>query len=109
MTERIHRDEYIISSMYFYALTCYTTPYMELLALTQLFASLAFDKDDIENQTWITRRFAMYRDIFRDTPAYQQILAIGLEEGLEKGLEEGLEKGLEKEQQRRLHSLRSKL
>jgi len=45
----------------------------ELLAITQLFASLAFDKNDVENQEWIIRRFAVLQDIFRDTPAYQYI------------------------------------
>jgi hypothetical protein len=39
-----------------------------------LFASLAFDKNDVENQEWIIRRFAVLQDIFRDTPAYQYIV-----------------------------------
>jgi hypothetical protein len=52
----------------------------ELLALTQLFASLAFDKNDVENQEWIIRRFAVLQDIFRDTPAYQYIVEVGREE-----------------------------
>jgi hypothetical protein len=60
----------------------------ELLALTQLFASLAFDKDDIENQTWIMRRFAMHQDIFSDTPAYQYIVEVGREQEREKAQEE---------------------
>ena len=51
----------------------------------------------------------MYQDIFRDTPAYQHILAIGREEGLEEGREKGLEEGREEVQQRRLLSLRPKL
>jgi predicted transposase YdaD len=63
----------------------------EVLALTQLFASLAFDKDDRENQEWIIGRFAMYQDILRDTPAYQHILQMGLQEGRQKGLQEGRE------------------
>ena len=84
----------------------------ELLALTRLFASLAFKSK--EDQEWLGRRFAMLKDILRDTPAYQQILEEGLEEGMEKGLQQGLEKGLqqglqqgiEKERQERLQSLR---
>lgn len=49
----------------------------ELLALAQLFASLAFDKNDVENQEWLLRRFAVLQDIFRDTPAYQYIVEQG--------------------------------
>jgi hypothetical protein len=52
----------------------------ELLALTQLFASLAFDKNDVDNQEWIIRRFTVLQDIFRDTPAYQYIIEEGREE-----------------------------
>jgi predicted transposase YdaD len=83
----------------------------ELLALTRLFASLAFKSQ--EDQEWLRRRFGMLKDILRETPAFQQILEEGLEEGLEKGREEGLEKGRkegsELEQQRHLQSLRQKL
>jgi predicted transposase YdaD len=61
----------------------------ELLALVRLFASLAFDKNDVENQEWLQRRFIVLQDIFRDTPAYQYIL----EEGREEGREEGIQKG----------------
>lgn len=35
----------------------------------------------------------MLEDILRDTPVYQEVLAIGEERGLEKGVEKGLEKG----------------
>jgi predicted transposase YdaD len=81
----------------------------ELLALTRLFASLAFESK--EDQEWLGRKFDMLKDILRDTPAYKQILEEGLEEGLEKGLKEGREQGrkegIEKERQERLQSLRS--
>jgi hypothetical protein len=40
----------------------------ERIALTRLFASLAFDKDDVENQEWIDRRFAMLQDISSGIP-----------------------------------------
>jgi len=80
----------------------------ELLALTRLFASLAFESK--EDQEWLGRKFDMLKDILRDTPAYKQILEEGLEEGLEKGLRKGLEQGrkegIEKERQERLQSLR---
>ena len=83
----------------------------ELLALTRLFASLAFKSQ--EDQEWLRRRFEMLKDILRETPAFQQILEEGREEGLEEGLEKGLEKGRkegsELEQQRHLQSLRQKL
>jgi predicted transposase YdaD len=61
----------------------------EVLALTQLFASLAFDKNDVENQVWIIRRFAMYQDILSDTPAYQYLANMFREEALKEGREEG--------------------
>jgi flagellar biosynthesis/type III secretory pathway protein FliH len=43
-------------------------------------------KDDLK---WLRRRFAMFSDILRETPAFQEVLAEGLAEGLEKGLKEG--------------------
>ncbi len=63
----------------------------ELLALAQLFASLAFNKEDVENQAWIKRRFIVLQDIFRDTPAYQYILEEGREEEREKQLQARLQ------------------
>jgi predicted transposase YdaD len=45
-------------------------------------------KDDLK---WLKRRFAMLGDFLRDTPAYQEVLAEGMEKGLEKGMEKGLE------------------
>ncbi len=63
----------------------------ELLALTRLFASLAFDSQ--EDQEWLKRRFEMLRDILRETPAYQQLL----------------EEGREEERQKRVQSLSQKL
>jgi len=75
----------------------------QLLVLTRLFASLAFGKEDQTNQEWLMRRFAVLQDILQDTPAFQQIFALGeekgLEIGLEKGREEGLQQGLEKGRQ----------
>ena len=53
----------------------------ELLALTRLFASLAFESQ--EDQKWLKRRFEMLKDILRETPAFQQILEEGREEGRE--------------------------
>jgi predicted transposase YdaD len=75
----------------------------ELLALTRLFASLAFKSQD--DQEWLKRRFEMLKDILRETPAFQQIL----EEGREDGRETGRKEGLELERQRILQSLRQKL
>jgi hypothetical protein len=71
----------------------------ELLALTRLFASLAFKSQ--EDQLWLKRRFEMLKDILRETPAFQQIL--------EEGREEGRKEGLELERQRILQSLHQKL
>ncbi len=56
----------------------------ERLALTRLFASLAFDKEDIETHRWIERRFAMLDEILRDTYIYQHDVAVGFEKGLAK-------------------------
>jgi len=66
----------------------------ELLALTQLFASLAFGEKDQLNQEWLMRRFAMLQDMFQDTPVYQHIFAQGKEEGIVLGIEKGKEKGI---------------
>jgi hypothetical protein len=63
----------------------------ELLALARLFASLAFDKEDVENQEWIKRRFIVLQDIFRDTPAYQYTLEEGRKEEREKQLQARLQ------------------
>ena len=48
-----------------------------------------------EDQRWLERIFAMYRDPLSQTPTYQKILKEGLEEGLEKGRQEGRQEGLE--------------
>src|SRR5436305_533462 len=87
----------------------------ELLALTSLFASLAFTSS--EDQQWLDRRFKMLDDILRETPMYKSIerrareeaLVEGREKGREEGREEGREKGHEEERQLRLSSLRQKL
>jgi predicted transposase YdaD len=87
----------------------------ELLAVTGLFASLAFTEQ--EDQEWLWRRMLMLDDMLRETPLYQYILQRGLQEGREKGMEEGREKGLkqgreegrEEGRRERLASLRQKL
>ena len=38
----------------------------------------------------------MLQDILQDTPAFQQIFALGEEKGLQQGLQQGIEKGIEK-------------
>ena len=48
----------------------------ELLALTQLFASLAFKKNDEANQAWLLRRFTMLQDIFIDSPEVLHDLSV---------------------------------
>ena len=63
----------------------------ELLALTSLFASLAFAS--LDDQRWLERRFKMLDDILRETPIYKSIERRAREE----------------EQQQRLSSLRQKL
>ncbi len=63
-----------------------------LLTTTELLASLVF-KANTEHSEWLKRRFAMLRDILRETDAYQGILREGLEEGRKEGLKEGLEEG----------------
>src|SRR5579884_524873 len=63
----------------------------DLLALTFGLASLAFDNE--EDQQWLIRRFAMLDDILMETPAFQHIRKMALEEGLKEGLEKGREEG----------------
>lgn len=60
----------------------------ELLALTYLFASLAFEAS--QDQDWLRRRFMMLSDILRETPTYQDILAEGREEGREEESQKSL-------------------
>ncbi|MDQ2884848.1 MAG: hypothetical protein M3Y39_02050 [Chloroflexota bacterium] len=60
----------------------------DLLPVTRLLASLIF-KDNLDYSDWLARRFAMLRDILRDTDAYQEILQEGRIEGEEKGRQEG--------------------
>lgn len=47
-------------------------------------------KDDLK---WLRRRFAVFSDLLRETPAFQEVLAEGLEKGLAEGLEKGLKEG----------------
>src|SRR5947209_3610003 len=54
----------------------------ELLSLTYLFASLAFEKES--DRAWLKWRFNMLRDVLRDTWAYQEILQEGRKEGLQE-------------------------
>lgn len=60
----------------------------DLLFATKLFADLVF-KDE-EDQQWLERIFAMYRDPLVQTPTYQKILREGREEGLQEGKLEAL-------------------
>jgi hypothetical protein len=70
----------------------------ELLALTLLFASLAFERS--EDQEWIRRKFEMLKDILRGTPAYQYIYEEGREEEHQKHLRSLQQKILEIVQKR---------
>jgi len=54
--------------------------------------SLAFGKDRVVDQEWLTWRFKMH-EILRETPFYQEMTREAREEGLEKGLEKGMQKG----------------
>jgi hypothetical protein len=64
----------------------------ELLELTEQFASLAFGKDDQENQEWLKWRFAMERDIFFDTPITKMYMEMGRAEAEEELLKLRVEK-----------------
>ena len=62
----------------------------ELLSIGYMLSALVFKKED--EREWLNRRFAMFRDILKDSWAYQDILREGLEEGREQGIEEGRQK-----------------
>jgi predicted transposase/invertase (TIGR01784 family) len=64
----------------------------DLLFATKLFADLVF-KDE-EDQQWLERIFAMYRDPLVQTPTYQKILREGREKGREEGKLEALQQSL---------------
>jgi flagellar biosynthesis/type III secretory pathway protein FliH len=49
------------------------------------------------------------KNLFQESPVYQQIIQEGLEKGLEQGLEKGLEKGLQQGLQQGLRQLRQVL
>jgi len=66
---------------------------MELVPIGYTLASLAFSRENTDDQDWLLRRFHEMHDILRETPIYQEILKEGREEGLEKGLEQGLQRG----------------
>jgi len=53
-------------------------------------ASKVFRKDNLK---WLKRRFAMFSDILRDTPVYQEVF----EEGREEGRQEALSKALQRQ------------
>lgn len=75
----------------------------ELLSLTYIFASLAFEKQ--EEHIWLRRRFSMLRDLLRDSWAYQEIM----QEGYNKGIDKGIEKGREAEREEELRRQRQLL
>ena len=84
----------VVEELIMRLLPAHDTVEKELLALLQLFTSLAFGVENEESQEWLKRRFKVLNDILRETPAYQWILQEGREEGFLKGLLEGKEKGL---------------
>ena len=65
----------------------------ELIALTGLFASLAFSNQ--ADQQWLRRKLAMVDDILSEAPLYKHLVAQGKEEGLKKGLAEGMQQGMQ--------------
>lgn len=62
----------------------------ELLSIGYMLSALVFKKDD--EREWLNRRFAMFKDILKESWAYQDILREGLEEGREQGIEQGRQK-----------------
>jgi predicted transposase/invertase (TIGR01784 family) len=89
LTKRGARRE-IVESM-FNGLLAAKKP--ELVSIGYTLASLAFSRENAEDQDWLLRRFHEMHDILRETPIYQEILKEGREEGLEEGLEQGLQRG----------------
>lgn len=64
----------------------------ELLSIGYMLSALVFKKDD--EREWLNRRFAMFKDILKESWAYQDILREGLEEGREQGIEQGIKRGI---------------
>lgn len=79
----------------------------ELLSIGYLLSALVFKKDD--EREWLDRRFAMFKDILKESWAYQDILREGLEEGIERGIEQGIEQGRQKERKANLKMWRQAL
>src|SRR5205823_1706266 len=83
----------------------------ESLLHSYLFASTAFESET--DREWLRKRFAMLRDIVRETWAYQEIIQegreAGLQQGRQEGHEEGFQAGLQQGQQEKLDELRQAL
>ena len=73
----------------------------ELLWFGYALASKVFKAD----LNWLRRSFAVFNDILRETPIYQEVLEEGREEGLEKGRQQGREEALQQELQRQHQTL----
>ncbi len=73
----------------------------ELLWFGYALASKVFKAD----LSWLRRRFAVFNDILRDTPIYQEVLEEGMEMGIEKGIEKGHQEALQQELRRQREAL----
>jgi len=58
---------------------------------------------------WLRRRFAVFNDILRETPVYQEVFEEGVEKGLEKGRLQGREEALQEALQQELQRQRQTL
>ena len=50
-----------------------------------------------EEGNWLRRRFAVFNDILRETPVYQEVFEEGFEKGIEKGRQEALRQELHRQ------------
>jgi len=67
----------------------------ELLWFGYALASKVFKAD----LNWLRRRFAVFNDILRETPIYQEVLEEGMEKGIEKGRQEALQQELQRQRE----------
>lgn len=61
----------------------------DLMPIALTLASLAFGKDNLADQQWLERTFAM-SDILKETPIYKVMTREAREEGRQEGLQQAL-------------------
>ncbi len=67
-----------------------------------MLATFSFQRSNQHDLPWLERNYKYMHDILSESPFYQEIIAMGLEQGLsrEQGIEQGREQGIEQGRER---------